>query len=545
MSNNRYLEIDSTYRNRNEPNTSAANFIVNISQTGNKNALTALDPISNQALQLVWNGSFNNSIPSDTVQLVNPFIFLQGSIPNSFFINTANGHLRTEEDFYTGSIISVSDGASTVLRRIISYTFINNGDKGLITIDSTIPDIIMSTLTSGNIISSQDSTTLKPTVFIPMSVSIKNFYINSIITNRTRKEQRTIVLYSDITHLSEIDSFAPSWLPQDDYTISKVQACTGSYIGGIPPSFTAVNTNGRIFQLSTISDNINNVYTGGFLRINGTSGTPPPAPYSVPVPPYNESRRIIRYIALDTTFSTIGGSSFTLTNNSNEVEEQFYIGAFLTTLVSTYEILTYSIYTKSGTIVGVFGAELPGDSILIRTVILNNTFSVLPTILANYQIECYTSDNTVPFNYTGSLVSQSQMVCYEIELINLILPNKTLIVGRGGQVAFYPFVYVKLQNVSGSSSGNTGVIYSNNPNSTKMLFRSPMDDIPNPLLSPFVKIDGDGMVQTVKFKPNDSLHFTVTLPDGSIFQTDEKETVGPLEPNPLAQISALFSLKKL
>ena len=45
MSNTRYLEIDSTYRNRNDWPL-PANFEVPISQTGRKNIYNALDPVS-------------------------------------------------------------------------------------------------------------------------------------------------------------------------------------------------------------------------------------------------------------------------------------------------------------------------------------------------------------------------------------------------------------------------------------------------------------------------------------------------------------------
>ena len=156
-----------------------------------------------------------------------------------------------------------------------------------------------------------------------------------------------------------------------------------------------------------------------------------------------------------------------------------------------------------------------------------------------------TCDNAVPFNYTGSLVSQSEAVCYEIELVNLILPNLELAVARGGRIAFYPYVYVELSNVSSSQRAGPGAIYSNNPNSTRMLFRAAVDDTPTPLISPFIKIDGDGMVQTVKFKPNDNLRFSVRMPRGEIFAVTEQDTVGPQSPNERVQVSVMFSVKKL
>ena len=175
----------------------------------------------------------------------------------------------------------------------------------------------------------------------------------------------------------------------------------------------------------------------------------------------------------------------------------------------------------------------PTDPPTYHTPMNNDVFEILQ----------FTRDNVVPFTYTGSTVSQQQMVCYEVELINLVLPNLTL--KTGGRVAFYPYVYVELQNITGSSGGNTNIIYSNNPNSVRRLFRAAIDDIPNPLISPFIKIDGDGMTQTIKFKPNDSFKFGVYLSDGTLFETVYEDSYGPAPANPLVQISAMFSMKKV
>ena len=157
----------------------------------------------------------------------------------------------------------------------------------------------------------------------------------------------------------------------------------------------------------------------------------------------------------------------------------------------------------------------------------------------------FSYDNFNPFVYTGSLVSQQDMVCYEIELLNLVLPNDILVVAGGGNIAYYPYVYVELSNVSASGANLKHIIYSNNPNSTRVLFRAAIDDVPNPLNSSFIKIDGDGAVQTVKFKPNDNLRFRVSMRNGETFETILEEWFSPLMPNPLAQISAYFSIKRV
>jgi hypothetical protein len=161
------------------------------------------------------------------------------------------------------------------------------------------------------------------------------------------------------------------------------------------------------------------------------------------------------------------------------------------------------------------------------------------------QILTFNRDNEVPINYTGSTVSQNQMVCYEVELISLILPNLPLDNSIGGLIAFYPYLYVELSNKTAPSGGNKGIIYSNNPNANRALFRVAIDDTPTPVISKFIKVDGDGAVQTIKFKPNDNLYFRVYLQNGTLFQTQQKDTPSPTDPDPFVQISAEFSIKRL
>jgi hypothetical protein len=130
----------------------------------------------------------------------------------------------------------------------------------------------------------------------------------------------------------------------------------------------------------------------------------------------------------------------------------------------------------------------------------------------------FTLDSFRPFRYSGSIVSQQELVCYEIELLNLVLPNLTLAVQGGGRTAFKQYVYVELSNVSAAGGTTPYSIYSNNPSSTRMVFRAAIDDVPNPLISGFIKIDGDGMVQTLKFKPNDNLRMSVRMQDGEPYR---------------------------
>ena len=161
------------------------------------------------------------------------------------------------------------------------------------------------------------------------------------------------------------------------------------------------------------------------------------------------------------------------------------------------------------------------------------------------QILSFSRDNEKSLNYTGSTTSQNQMVCYEIELISLILPNLPLDNTIGGLIAFYPYLYVELSNKTAPSGGTKGVLYSNNPHANRALFRVAIDDTPTPIISKFIKVDGDGAVQTVKFKPNDNLYIRVFLQNGQLFETKQRDTPPPMVPDPFVQISAEFSIKRL
>lgn len=158
-------------------------------------------------------------------------------------------------------------------------------------------------------------------------------------------------------------------------------------------------------------------------------------------------------------------------------------------------------------------------------------------------IVSFSNDNYNPLMYNGSTVSQNETVAYEISLVNLTLPNLTLV--TGSRASFYPYVYVEIANATAASSSSKNIIYSNNPNSTDALFIVPITDINDPIRSTFIKLDGGSMTQTVKFKPNDCLRFSVYLPNGKLYQTIMSDYYSPSGPNPFTQIDALFGIKRL
>jgi hypothetical protein len=170
-------------------------------------------------------------------------------------------------------------------------------------------------------------------------------------------------------------------------------------------------------------------------------------------------------------------------------------------------------------------------------------FSALPSVGSTAEVLGFNYDNVSPFVYTGSISSQSQPSAQDITLNSLILPNVTL--ENGGRIAYYPYVYVELENISSSSSGTRNLIYSNNPNTYKAVFKVPITDLNHPNQSPFVKLTGNGMKQTMVFKQNDDMRVSIRLPAGELFQTASSDNSEGQAPNPLLQVSVLFGMEKL
>lgn len=233
-----------------------------------------------------------------------------------------------------------------------------------------------------------------------------------------------------------------------------------------------------------------------------------------------------------------GVTTTTMPLTAGSAIDNFYTNNFVRIRATTYGIATVAPETESRRIIAYDGATL--------TLTVSPPFSAVPVVGDTIEILEFSHDNLNPFSYSGGTVSQQQMVCYELELLNLVLPNDTLTVGiSGGRISFYPYLYVELTNVSASGAGMKNVIWSNNPNATRALFRAAVDDIANPIISAFIKIDGDGMVQTVKFNPNDNLKIKITLKDGQVYKTIIDERFSPLAPNPRGQISGVFLARRL
>lgn len=163
----------------------------------------------------------------------------------------------------------------------------------------------------------------------------------------------------------------------------------------------------------------------------------------------------------------------------------------------------------------------------------------------HFCIQNFKNEGVVPLNFSGTYLTQSQMSCYEITILNLILPNRELDALNSLLTTGFPYVLLEISNVTQPNSGNRNVIYSNNPAVVTSTFVCSISDVNNPLTTKFIKISSDGTIQTIKFSPADNLKFRILLPSGDIFDLKENDYLPPSLPDPRLQIEALIELKRL
>ena len=376
--------------------------------------------------------------------------------------------------------------------------------------------------------------------FLPgQAHQIENFYEGLTLhiwnTDQTTLLASNIILDSDILSNTQIM-----------FTVSA--ATLPSYIDPLDPLVVTIkspNTNNTptasIF-LPTTTD-IDNDLTKGYLVRELSDGS-------------EEVRQIINFIGpsriavVDGNFSALSPSDVFFVRSIETVRQG------LVTTPSTSNTLQLSTsYASTGDwirCVSLGGSSLVAQQQLFKIINIDSsniitiegTFS--PTLLNGdlWQILPFYRENVVPLSYNHAIACIQGISCYELSLINISLPNSIIQGPSGGKIVAYPYVYVQLQTRS-ASGGHNSAISSNNPNSKGMLFRAVVTDTSNRTVTYFTKLTSSGMVQTIKFKPTDNLIFKVVLPNGELFRTVTEEFYQPQLPNPLAQITALFSMKQV
>ncbi len=535
--NNRYIEFDSTYRNRNIwPNP--AEFEINISQSGTKTKIDALDPISLSTPINVWSGS-NLSItstgPTGSISVLlststNP---VNNTISNlsdnkTYTISNNTGdfsvNFQQKYKYYTNLVFAAVKTGGTPnsnLRRINDYKYLlSTGPTGAqysfaqITSDITLSDYISPGPTSASIADPTDlSDKTNPYIYVPSGLIAGGSYTDFLLYNESLNEYRTITGYDIDTHLVSLDTTGITsynsgplsilWSRNNNFSIRQE-----------PPIVPLPATmNPQILNTTVVANGKTYISSSSIVILSITS-----TPY-LNIVTNNYKNDALRIIPNNSSIVVPGSPQYYTFNNNGQLSIPF----------NESNIISSSFIDDTGTNL---------------VIVMATSFSVNPINLY-CEILAFSYDNYSPLVYNGSIVSQNEAIDYEIGMNNLVLPNLYLKNPFGARIAFYNYLYVVISNVSSSSSHLKNIIYSNNPNSTKAIFRCVISERDDPTVNSFANISADNMVQTIKFKPNDNLYFAVVLPDGEIFKTIEPETYSPETPNPRIQISASFSIKRI
>lgn len=515
-----YLEINSSYRNRNRWPL-CSDFDVLFSQSGTKNRYNAVDPVCLSAPRMIFT-PFKpitglivdypvGAYPNDTG------VGASSTAPIVFVKVLSTAYMSREPNYYSGAVMRITITPTTFDYQRISESYFycvapanTPQTDALDTYDYFMFVMYSSSFTvrpnasfeirdpsqfTGSTYPVGPPLTVNqyffPVLFIPKGVSSNNFYISYILYNQTLNEWLNITYYNGVTHLASTYPYTDTPF---DFSATVFRHYTPgtwdrqhTYIlrRNAPEEIgnvVSVNPlNNYQIQISPFSSDISDYYVGSFIRNQEPFQF---FPYSFNNPNY-------RIMAYDPQFPDWGG--------------------------------------PPGSVIPVLTLDKPYDS----------------TLNGSYEILQFTSDNEYPFPYNGSITSFREAVCFEVELLNIVLPNSFLNTSNGSRAVFYPFVYVELTPINNSERFGPNSITSNNPYARRMLFRALVRDTVSDTTSPFVRIDGGGMRQRVKLMPCDNFHFSVHLPDGSLFKTILPEYFSPDYPYELNQISAVFAFRRV
>lgn len=345
-------------------------------------------------------------------------------------------------------------------------------------------------------------------------------YRGALLTNTTLSQSVYIEAYDLITRTAYLgtEGFAPTFQTSDTFTI-------------VDPS-----TSSRIFINN--GSTLDNAYVGYYL-------------YDVTI---NELRPIVEYdgivstLVVDPPFS--GAWNVT---DSYEIRKDPYV--FMKDV--TYYISNYNISIQNppnNELIGKYVRITEQGSPLfntVRRIVAYDTNTDVATITPSYQVSVPITDPTayeiLPMSYDNCYFINGLSACrlergyYEIELQSLILPNQTILTGYGGRLVSYPYVYIEFGNLS---NGVQNILVSNNPHSSRVLFKVPIYDIQPRINSNFLKIDKTNMPQSIFFNPYEDYYFKIVMSNGDPYII-KADNMSPLPPNPELQVSVTFKVTKL
>ena len=310
-----------------------------------------------------------------------------------------------------------------------------------------------------------------------------------------------------------------------------------------------------------------NFYAGYFMEsISPTTAAPTPSQYSnvqyTTIATYDDTTQVVTFTKPLTTATTVNGTNYTIRKN-----KPAFIGN-VETIDATNTIV--DLYVSAGS--SGYGT-IPNDrnSVYYLRVRKANSssldnrivqFTLAPPppppapatpnrIILNSPLVLQVNDSIeiigpgqniiTSLRYASGGSQSIQGGDYELELLWLSVPNQILDVGYGGTLDRYPYIYCSLY--TGITNTTQQVLYSNNPYTSKVLFKVPVNEYFGD--TSFITLKDSKAKQTIYFDPSQDLFFELSLPDGTIISFNEYDNMPPYPPNPFLQINILVSMKKL
>jgi hypothetical protein len=581
LSNNRYIEFDSTYRDRSQyPNP--ADFTIMSEQTEYNNR-DASDPVSLAAMIYPrpyqtnpvtfenYNYLFQPLIPmaplGNIVGIIPSFINNSGHFNSNISADIVNNdqiNLLNVCKIYSGSLLEIiSTTVGAVLTPVNEFETI---------VKSYLKDVTVVTGTIGTVVAAPTTTSFEIVSTNPANIT--NFYVGMTVTinpDTSTAIERTITYHrAEDNRIFFDDAILPAPTAGAVIKIVYPKAIIlelANPLSITPQPLSAIDKdNFTTFRLRKQYAPIEQ----GTLQAATTSSFTLPA--STSLLDYTG-----KYIWLKTnpvvyssSFGVIGAANEFTFNTATTFADNFFRNYYIVSAEfdGPYYITSFDSATQTGTIYGTWtgDATVPTQTSLFtiysyypaalyrkitsynvttRVGTINGVFSYpnfnnqeimfAPDNTYQYDILTINQDLANSFNYIGSRTNQNQPTCYNVRMTSLILPNEALNAAQGGTILNYPYVYVQLIPHSGIGQHP---IFSNNPHSVQCLFKVPIVNFYDPYTR-FIDLVSADMSPLIKIKPTDSFTFRVLLPDGTLFQT-RADNSPPTYPDSYLQISAIF-----
>jgi hypothetical protein len=483
------LHLDSNYRDFREY-PYPTEFIVPINKKQTPPCQPVLSPSDIPFYAFQWYGV------TDTITGIfvtnNPESPLIQIDPSSIVIDSSDNTIPIN-NYFTGLMITnLNTGLSSV---ITSYSYTNQQITLLSPFPSiTVGDPFSIVNPSGqNVLSILGDSFLHNLNIAPTNIQISEFYLNSnmIVINNTRGWILPITSYYPIYRMIIFAQNMPSYDVHDSFVIK-----IGSANSSVLPvqqdsvySYTIIQNGtglavGDVVVFSDVSSNIPARYEVVQTDNNGGAMTMkivnPGAGFRSGIDLYDTSGNV--QIHIDAVENSTGIQTTT------ETPCLFYIPQLLTFIE---QFLGFSIVRGINS-VWIFFTK--------TTIPLGASSVQVNTIYPNF----FNNNLNIPVvPYTS--------VCYQVELLALIIPNR-LVWGYDTLLSFFPYLIVEISNYGASFNANNPV-YSNNPNMSKGKFVCPIANVKNQLITNFVIVRSPQKI-SMTINLYQDIVFRILLPNG-------------------------------